>query len=332
MNWEDFEKNVAELFSLFGYESTHDTKVSAGQTDVLAISPRRNRPNIMVECKYHELGKVKVGIDDVQRFAARVTTARLNGVVDQGYLVTNTGFTADGRASLQEQPQEKYVFLVTYKELLQTLLDPDNYLKDFISTYEEQGKQDRFVHLSIIDTTGLPATLFELVPGDQVELTLEPTPNSETVKSVAVVIDSKEFDQLVSKKLVSREPRTRAFLLNNKRILAKVHHSDKAKLGATEHLKQGRHLHLCAAIRSVGSELPEDIVARLGYKSIDECRELLKKKPIRFLDRLTCAPEQPSKELFRVMPRRYRWKRDLDASNSTEVSLSPPKDPTIALS
>ncbi|MFC4634078.1 NACHT domain-containing protein [Dokdonia ponticola] len=164
--WLIFEKEVAKLFELFGYDEViHNTKIEAGQCDVVAKSKKRNKSNILAECKYHEKPKNKVTIIEVQNFVNKVGNYRMTGEIDQGYLVTNTGFTADARAAINEQAKN-YVFLLTYDELIQNLLDVNIYLKGFIEDYDKHGEGDRFIDLKLINTTSLDQTLLDSLPGD----------------------------------------------------------------------------------------------------------------------------------------------------------------------
>jgi hypothetical protein len=141
--WLRFEQEVAKLFELFGYdEVTHNTKIDGGQCDVFAKSRRRSKASIVAECKYHENPSSKVNITDVQNFIHKVSNYRNTGKIDQGYLVTNTGFTADARAAISGYT-ENYIFLLTYNELIQSLFDLNHYLKEFISEYNNKGEGSR---------------------------------------------------------------------------------------------------------------------------------------------------------------------------------------------
>ena len=149
--WKLFEKKVAELFTLFGYNVIHDTKINAAQTDILSTSPNRFKPNLLIECKFHSESSRKVSINEVENFTARVITLRNTGKVDHGYLITNTDFTSSAKESINEF--STFVFLSSYDQLLQNLVDIDFYLKEFVRQYEEKKYHDKFVdlHVSIIN-------------------------------------------------------------------------------------------------------------------------------------------------------------------------------------
>ncbi|MEY2536426.1 MAG: hypothetical protein QOG67_166 [Verrucomicrobiota bacterium] len=164
-SWTAFESQVAALLRQFGYEIDHDTKIRGAQTDVLALSPRRTIPNLLIECKHHAAEKNKVGIDEVENFIARVQRLRLDGEIDHGYLVTNTGFTSNAKGSILGSNASKYVFLVTYQELLATLLDVDSYLSAKVNEYASSELQVRYVEQRVVDTTIVDGSIFDANPG-----------------------------------------------------------------------------------------------------------------------------------------------------------------------
>jgi len=168
--WLEFEHAVADLFRLFGYDEViHDTKIEGGQCDVFATSKKRDKTSIVAECKYHEKASLKVNINEVQSFIYKVSNYRNSGKIDKGYMVTNTGFTSDARAAITEQTAN-YVFLVTYDELLQSLLDVHNYLKEFINSYNTDGEKEKYVDLKLINTTLLDQTILDGLPGDIIKI------------------------------------------------------------------------------------------------------------------------------------------------------------------
>ncbi|WP_299366728.1 NACHT domain-containing protein [Winogradskyella sp.] len=167
--WLKFEKEVAKLFELFGYDQViHDVKMDAGQCDVLAISNKRDRANIIAECKLKSKSSSKVGIVDVQNFINKVSNYRSEGKIDQGYLITNNGFTSDAKAAINDRVKN-FVFLLTYDELIQSLLSIKNYLEDYIYEYDKSRDGDKFVDLKLINTTTLNETILDCTPGDLIK-------------------------------------------------------------------------------------------------------------------------------------------------------------------
>lgn len=152
MEWRTFENNVSDIFRLFGYEVVQDTKVDSAQTDIIARSNNKFKPKILIECKYHDSDKQKVGIDEVENFRARILTLRMSGKIDQGYLVTNTGFTSSARESLADAAN--YVHLTHYNDLVYNLVDVDFYLKNYVQEYETKEKSN-YIDLRVVDSSHL---------------------------------------------------------------------------------------------------------------------------------------------------------------------------------
>jgi Restriction endonuclease/NACHT domain len=180
MTWQQFETQVVELFRLLGYQVQADTRVQGAQTDLFARSPHRFKPNLLVECKYHDSLTAKVSIDEIENFSARIIRLRAEGVVDQGYLVTNTGFTSHAKGSLFDSTSGKFVFLATYNELLHQLMDTDFYLSNYVRQYKESGSFERFVDLWVLDPCQIQRLKFDAAPGIafKVDIGSEENPNA----------------------------------------------------------------------------------------------------------------------------------------------------------
>ena len=148
MAWQKLEEDTAEIFRLFGYDVETNTKINSAQTDIVARSANRFKPNILIECKFHESANRKVGIDEVENFQARIHKLRNLGQFDQGYLVTNTDFTSTAKESLAEA--KAYVFLSRYKDLINQLIDVDYYLKDYVRNYEKKQLSE-YVDLNVVN-------------------------------------------------------------------------------------------------------------------------------------------------------------------------------------
>ncbi|MBO9150976.1 restriction endonuclease [Chitinophaga sp. GCM10012297] len=169
MDWKELETKVADIFKLFGYDVTADTKIDAAQTDAIATSHNKFKPRILIECKFHESAG-KVGINEVENFKARVLTLRMKGKIDQGYLITNTGFTASAKESLSDAAS--YVFLMSYDDLLHQMIDVDYYLKNFVERYEKERLQ-RYVDLRIIDISQLQTLNYNYVIEELMRMEIE---------------------------------------------------------------------------------------------------------------------------------------------------------------
>jgi len=71
--WQQFEKDVAKVFSMKGLIPTGDIKLAGRQNDVMLKSQEEHIGQILVECKYLDPSTDrKVGVVDVEGFAARV--------------------------------------------------------------------------------------------------------------------------------------------------------------------------------------------------------------------------------------------------------------------
>lgn len=140
-----FERIIADLFLLMGYDVESNALVDSGQTDLRAeLKMGMIRQKLIVECKsYHSKS---VGIEDVNKFSSRVVLARQSGQVDFGIFVSNTEFTAEARASVEKYP---FVKLRTYREILSELIDFEPYVRRFIYDYENYDEYSEGQRLPI---------------------------------------------------------------------------------------------------------------------------------------------------------------------------------------
>ncbi len=171
--WKEFERSVADVFRLLGYSVKQDLLIRGGQTDVLATATAPLRSNLIIECKYFET-TTRVSIDDTENFVARVLRLRSEGIIDKGYLVTNTGFTAQAKACVYGSGLATVVYLATYDELFAQLLDAEAYLREYVRRYDESHASDRFVDLWTLDARCIQRLFFMGFPG----LTIKETRSS----------------------------------------------------------------------------------------------------------------------------------------------------------
>lgn len=193
-NWEKFEIEVAEVFEMFGYKVDRNTKTLGGQTDVLATSHRREIPNLLIECKYSNNPTKKVGVDEVENFIARAIQHRMNGLIDHAYLVTNTDFTPDAKQCLDTQLAKNFVYLITYPQLIDSIVSPDAYLQEYSANYVGSDEEKQHVDLTVVDTTLLDKHSSELMPGDIFYTSEE--------ESVSVVIADEWLSSLMQAEIV----------------------------------------------------------------------------------------------------------------------------------
>lgn len=124
--WIGFEQKVAELFRLAGYKVETNVLIHGGQTDSLVTDcSGLSKTKILIECKYSDTDN-SVSVDDVENFVSRTIGLRHKGVIDQGYLVTNTKFTAPGKSHAEEH---SYASLFTINELYRKIFSFEYYLR-----------------------------------------------------------------------------------------------------------------------------------------------------------------------------------------------------------
>lgn len=124
--WEFYERHIADVLKLAGYRVERDTLTGGGQSDILAIKtsgPTTTR--ILVECKHSKDSK-PVSIDLVENFANRVMLLRSNDMIDNGIMVTNSGYSRFAKSV----PTGSYVQLMTTSQLYAMIFDFELYLKE----------------------------------------------------------------------------------------------------------------------------------------------------------------------------------------------------------
>jgi len=164
--WSDFEKKINSLFTLKGFEIAHDVRLAGRQTDLLLKSKEEHVGRILVECKFHDPATGnRVGVRDVEHFAARVLRLRSSGDVNVGYLVTNSDFTADAKGAFQGRPEQHFVLLRTLAELQKKIIDFTPYLTHLIRQYEESNSFDTYEELDAVE--GSATNRFPLIPAFQ---------------------------------------------------------------------------------------------------------------------------------------------------------------------
>ncbi len=137
-----FEANVADLFSLLGFDVNKDELVSGSQTDLI-VHFRQGKLGYssIVECKDQ---KDPVGNADVERFWGRVASSKFI----KGYFVSRNGFTASAKTFSENK---KEISLLTYTELVNSLADFDEYIERLIHDYENFGEYAQGERLPIIE-------------------------------------------------------------------------------------------------------------------------------------------------------------------------------------
>ncbi|MCJ7603239.1 MAG: NACHT domain-containing protein [Desulfobulbaceae bacterium] len=136
--WQDFERQVEDLFRLRGYLPVPDTRFAGRQHDLVIHTGEEASQPILVECKYHDPAcGALVGVEELEDFAARVLRLRNSGDISTGYLVTNTGFTSHAKGAFHNRPEDKFVLLRTISELRRGLINFDRYILHIIEEFGE---------------------------------------------------------------------------------------------------------------------------------------------------------------------------------------------------
>jgi hypothetical protein len=273
--WQAFEKQVASLLHDFGYSVEHDTKVQGAQTDVFARSNHPKVPNLLVECKYHEREDAKVRIDEVENFMSRVINLRNAGEVDRGYLVTNTGFTADAKGALVGPPA-RFVFLVTYNQFLAGLVNADSYLRGVVEHHSRSIIHHQYVPLRTVDTTAVDGTIFDAQIGAWA---------SRGQGKRRWILPASELSQLIGMGCASRDPALHAFHMEWTRFEARLEEAaavDKEAEAQRKCVEADQHRQLLESIEHAKRAYAESMAKRLGKEEDAEVMGLLMEAPPTF--------------------------------------------------
>jgi hypothetical protein len=151
--WQEFEKHVANLYRLLGYDVKENQILSGQQVDVLAerYVPGIGHTRTVVECKRRTQGSVPN--QDVFDFLSFFNTVRTNGDVSYGVIVSNVCFSAQAHSAAK---QTIGVSLIHVRELEHAVFDLTDALIDFVRTFEAEYVFHHYVPPSGIGT--LPAT------------------------------------------------------------------------------------------------------------------------------------------------------------------------------
>lgn len=123
-----FEKMVADLYRLLGFEVTEDVQLSGMQMD-LVIADRRGglRTQAVVECK-----DTRITAHERDQILARQHVVQRQFPHYLWIAVSSQGFTADSRVAFDAAG----VYCLTYAELLRELVPLDRYVTGLITDYE----------------------------------------------------------------------------------------------------------------------------------------------------------------------------------------------------
>lgn len=97
---EEFEKEIANMFSRLGYKTEHTGKSHDGGIDVIA---KKNGEEYLIQCKKH-LTSV-AGVQDIRAFNG-VVSARL---AKKGFFIATNGFTPEAEQEFKNNPRIELV-------------------------------------------------------------------------------------------------------------------------------------------------------------------------------------------------------------------------------
>jgi hypothetical protein len=131
----DFERRIAALYRLLGFQVTHNTHLSSSQTDLLCWKAVPGAPgvHVYVECKYRGGGSVTK--QDVVTFVSTYDVLRSHHALTCAVMVSNHPFTAEAKAISEHRGDVK---LLTEQELNDELLNVTSSLSRFADHYETQ--------------------------------------------------------------------------------------------------------------------------------------------------------------------------------------------------
>lgn len=153
-DWRSFELEVAKLMTLQGYEVKPDRLVGARQSDLVATL--RHGPcttTVLVECKYLLAGK-RVGVREVSDFCSRVANARISGIGDKGFLVTNTTFTRLAFLCVSSLNLQNCVSLLSYEDMEKSPLDFTYYVNMLVTRFQNMPLSSYMADLSCTTMEG----------------------------------------------------------------------------------------------------------------------------------------------------------------------------------
>jgi|GEM_PF-2565594 len=144
---QDFREKVFQLYRSLGFEIIPDTSNDEMRVDFVIryTMPMRKAYNCMV--------KTIVSVEDIineasiARFVSALEKARQEGVASTGEVITDLGFSPEA----QQLARQHNILLLTYDECIQTLINFDKYIDQFICDYEHFDEFKEGTRQSFLD-------------------------------------------------------------------------------------------------------------------------------------------------------------------------------------
>jgi hypothetical protein len=131
---EAFEKEIAELYELLGFDVQHNVPMDGQQIDLLATItiPGSGKFSQMIECKFKGNGQ-SVSNEDIQSIAPSYVISKALHNVSGCVVVTNSSFSIKAK----EVARSIGITLKTQNEILKELINFTPYTKKLVSQFNE---------------------------------------------------------------------------------------------------------------------------------------------------------------------------------------------------
>lgn len=127
-SWQEFERFVAEILDLGGFEHKSNVKLQGRQTDVwCTVGNSLLSARVIVECKSTK-GERSLPLSYVTEFCSRLSLARTSGMAELGWLVTNHSIPDNAWTIIKDAHLEGACSILHPRELLSKLIDLPRYL------------------------------------------------------------------------------------------------------------------------------------------------------------------------------------------------------------
>lgn len=147
---EKFEKRVAELFEIMGYDVERDKIISSSQIDVYVEKEYPFFPyRMIIECK--DIKNDNVGINEVHRLHSIVVNAQKKRIANKGVIIAHKGFTKEAKDLANEIDE---IELVTFQEVSNKLINVTDYINKTINDFENSELSKYYIDLRCQDEKG----------------------------------------------------------------------------------------------------------------------------------------------------------------------------------
>ncbi len=153
----EFEKEVAELYTLMGLKVEQEKVISSHLIDIYGeLATGAIRFRLAIECKSTSR---PLGAADVQKFAGITALLKNRGLIDKAIIVSKGSFSESAKRAADTHGIE----LVTFKELASSIIDFSNYLNWVSERFRLHPLREWFVEPTIIDHRGKRYPAFDFI-------------------------------------------------------------------------------------------------------------------------------------------------------------------------